>query len=412
MASEQIIKEVKKYIGDMYRRDEMADHTYHNMTHTTEVVKAATEIARTMNISDDDIEILQIAAWFHDLGYKDKCEGHEEISSEYAEKFLAEHGCPRERIEKISSLIKATHFPHSPKNVLDEIICDADLHHIGTIEAEEKGKLLRIEIARKTNIHFTDEEWIEKSIHFFNQHKFFTSFAKSRFQTQKNLNLLKLEKKLKKIKKKTSGDKMNDRIKLENNSTGEKKKIEKGAGRTIETMFRNTMRTHVSFSSMADTKANIMISVNTLILTILVTVMLRKLDTNTHLIIPTAMLTLTSLVTLVYAILVTRPKVTSGIFTQQEIKDKKVNLLFFGNFFNMSLKDFTWGMKEMISDKNYLYNSMITDFYYLGQVLGSKYKRLRICYTLFMYGVIISVIAYTIAFILYPEGTNLGPIIE
>ena len=65
---------------------------------------------------------------------------------------------------------------------------------------------------------------------------------------------------------------------------------------------------------MADTKANIMISVNTLILTILVTIMLRKLDTNPHLIVPTAMLTLTSLVTLVYAILVTRPKVTARYF--------------------------------------------------------------------------------------------------
>jgi len=155
-----------------------------------------------------------------------------------------------------------------------------------------------------------------------------------------------------------------------------------------------------------------MISVNTLILTILVTVMLRKLDTNPQLIIPTAMLTLTSLVTLVYAILVTRPKVTSGMFTQQEIKEKKVNLLFFGNFFNMSLKDFTWGMQELIADKDYLYSSMITDFYYLGQVLGAKYKKLRICYTFFMYGVIISVIAFAIAFILYPDGTNLGPILE
>jgi len=69
-------------------------------------------------------------------------------------------------------------------------------------------------------------------------------------------------------------------------------------------------------------------------------------------------------------------------------------------------------MQELISDKDYLYSSMITDFYYLGQVLGKKYKKLRICYTIFMYGVIISVIAFAIAFILFPGGTNIGPIIE
>jgi len=413
MLSEETLKKVKKYIGSTFRSQDMADNSYHNMTHTTEVVQAVIEISKAMHVSDEDKADLQIAAWFHDLGYKDKCDGHEDISAEYAKKFLKAQGYKDSQIEKIGSLIKATRIPHNPKNELEEIMCDADLHHLGTSDFEEKGMLLRNELAQKVKMVFTDEEWIERSINFFNQHKYFTPFAKSRFQTQKNINLLKLEKKLKKIKKKKSSTEIvKDENKMEIQNEGEKKKIEKGAGRTIETMFRNTMRTHVSFSSMADTKANIMISVNTLILTIIVSIMIRKLDTNPQLIIPTAMLTLTSLVTLVYAILVTRPKVTSGRFTTQEIKEKKVNLLFFGNFFNMSLKDFTWGMQELIADKDYLYSSMITDFYYLGQVLGAKYKKLRICYTFFMYGVIISVIAFAIAFILYPDGTNLGPILE
>jgi len=413
MIFDEILKKVKEHIGSTFRSHHTTENTYHNMTHTTEVVQSVTEIARAMNVSAEDIELLKIAAWFHDLGYIEKCEGHEEISIEYAEKFLKENGLTEAQIVKIASLIKATHFPHVPKNELEEIICDADLYHLGTSKFEEKGNLLRKELEQKGIMDFTDEEWIEKNIKFLNQHKYFTPFAKSRFQTEKNINLVKLERKLKKLKKKkSSNEKVKGESKMEKQNESEKKKIEKGAGRTIETMFRNTMRTHVSFSSMADTKANIMISVNTLILTILVTIMLRKLDTNPHLIIPTAMLTITSLVTLVYAILVTRPKVTSGRFTPQEIKEKKVNLLFFGNFFNMSLKDFTWGMQELISDKDYLYSSMITDFYYLGQVLGKKYKKLRICYTFFMYGVIISVIAYAVAFILFPEGTDLGPIIE
>jgi hypothetical protein len=207
----------------------------------------------------------------------------------------------------------------------------------------------------------------------------------------------------------------------EENSTGfeeqkkEKKKDkdpEKSASRSFETIYRNIVRTHVDFSSMADTKANIMISVNTLVLTIIVSIMVRKLDTNPHLIIPTAMLAITSLIALVYAILVTRPKVTRGIFTKEEIKEKKVNLLFFGNFHKMSLDDFKWGTQEMVKDKDYLYDNMIVDFYYLGQVLGQKYEKLRICYTFFMYGLIISVIAFAIAFIFFSGGTDLGPLIE
>lgn len=406
MINTDMLRQVKKYVGEEFRENAPSENVYHNMTHTTEVVKVTEEIGSALGVNEEELELLLIAAWFHDIGYIEKCIGHEDISVNYVRKFLSENDFPNDKIEKVVELIKATKVPHNPHNLLEEIICDADLHHLGDRNFEEKGELYRCEVEKKENICYTQEEWIKKNIQFFNQHKYFTPYAKSRFETQKNINISRIEKKLKKLKKK-SGKEGGEKDKME-----KEKKLEKGAGRTIETMFRNTMRTHVSFSSMADTKANIMISVNTLILTILVTVMLRKLDTNPHLIIPTAMLTITSLVTLVYAILVTRPKVTSGRFTPQEIKEKKVNLLFFGNFFNMSLKDFTWGMQELISDKDYLYSSMITDFYYLGQVLGRKYKKLRICYTFFMYGVIISVIAYAVAFILFPEGTDLGPIID
>ena len=68
----------------------------------------------------------------------------------------------------------------------------------------------------------------------------------------------------------------------------------------------------------------------------------------------------------------------------------------------MELKEFEWGMTEMMNNKEFLYGSMIKDFYYLGQILGRKYKYLRICYTIFMYGLIISVIAYIIAFMITP----------
>jgi len=172
-------------------------------------------------------------------------------------------------------------------------------------------------------------------------------------------------------------------------------------------MFRNTMRTHVSFSSMADSKANIMISVNTLLLGAIATILARKLDTNPHLIIPTLSLSLVSLTTLIFAILVTRPKITSGTFTKEDIENKRANLLFFGNFYNMNLENFTWGMLEMMNDKDYLYGSMIKDFYFLGQVLGKKYKNLRICYSIFMYGFIISILLFVVFIALNPGGTQI-----
>ena len=410
-----ILSKVKEYIGNTFREKGSSNSFYHNFTHTAEVAKVAEEIANAIGIDEKDKEALLIASWFHDVGHTRCCDGHEDIGIEMATKFLKENNYPDEGIEKVVSLINATRMPRNPKNMLEEIICDADLHHLGTNNFEVKGNLFRNEIESLSGCKISEEEWLKNNLKFFNQHNFFTDYAKERFETQKNINYIKIEKQLKKVNKKMEEESKYglEDIKKEKKKDKEKdgEKI-KDAGRSIETMFRNTVRTHVDFSSMADTKANIMISVNTLVLTIIISIMVRKLDSNPHLVIPTAMLTLTSLVTLIYAILVTRPKVTRGVFTEEDIKEKKVNLLFFGNFHKMTLPDFTWGMKEMMKDKEFLYDNMIMDFYYLGQVLGQKYQKLRICYTFFMYGLIISVIAFAIAFIMYPGGTDLGPLIE
>ena len=405
-----ILSKVKEFIGRTFREKGSTDAHYHNFTHTAEVAKVAEEIADAMGITDNDKEALLIAAWFHDIGHIEKCEGHEDIGIAMATKFLQESNYPSEGIDKVISLIDATRMPRNPKNILEEIICDADLHHLGTDKFDVKGELFKNELEALNRCQIPEEEWITNNLKFFKQHQFYTEYAKQRFQTQKNINYIKIEKKLKKVNKKMEEEKnsVNGDLKKEKKK---EKDSDKGSGRSFETIYRNIVRTHVDFSAMADKKADIMISVNTLILTIIVSIMVRKLDTNPHLIIPTAMLTLTSLTALIYAILVTRPKVTKGIFTKEDIKEKKVNLLFFGNFHKMSLSDFRWGTEEMVKDKDYLYNNLIVDFYYLGQVLGQKYQKLRICYTIFMYGLIISVLAFAIAFILNP-GTDIGPLIE
>ncbi|MGB5286858.1 MAG: Pycsar system effector family protein [Ignavibacteriaceae bacterium] len=409
--NDDILSKVKKYIGQTFREKGSPESYYHNFTHTAEVVKATEEISNALGVSNEEKEILLIAAWFHDVGYTESCNGHEEIGISLATHFLEENNYPREKINRISKLIDATRMPRNPQNLFEEIICDADLHHIGTSEFRDKSKLFKAELENLKGSKIPDKEWLEHNLKFFNDHKFYTAYAKNKLETQKNINYIKLEKQLKKVRKKMAEEK-DSGIEEKKKDKKKDKDQDKGAGRSIETMFRNTVRTHVDFSSMADTKANIMISVNTLVLTIIVSIMVRKLDTNPHLIIPTALLTITCLVTLVYAIMVTRPKVTRGTFTEDEIKEKKVNLLFFGNFHKMTLNDFSWGMKEMMKDKEFLYDNMIMDFYYLGQVLGQKYQKLRICYTFFMYGLIISVIAFAIAFILNPGGTDLGPLIE
>ncbi len=101
---------------------------------------------------------------------------------------------------------------------------------------------------------------------------------------------------------------------------------------------------------------------------------------------------------MVLAVLATRPNVTSGKFTKEDVEKKRVNLLFFGNFHKMKLEEYQWAMQEMIKDKDYIYTSLTKDLYFLGIVLNRKYSLLRWTYTIFMWGMILSVIAFAIFF--------------
>ena len=162
-----ILSEVKKFVGIKFREEGQVDNLYHNFTHSAEVVKLAREIGEASDLNEEDLEVALIAAWFHDLGFIDKCDGHEDIGKDYAKRFLEERSYPAEKIQSILFLIEATRMPRNPKNLMEEIICDADLYHLGTNEFEEKGNLLKKEIEIKLGKEISDEQLLEKSLKFF-----------------------------------------------------------------------------------------------------------------------------------------------------------------------------------------------------------------------------------------------------
>jgi nitrate reductase gamma subunit len=174
-------------------------------------------------------------------------------------------------------------------------------------------------------------------------------------------------------------------------------------------MFRIMSNSQTNLSAMADSKANIMISVNSIIISIMISGLLTVIISNPHLAVPFFLLVIVCVTAIVFSVLATRPKITSGRFSQEDIQNKKINLLFFGNFYNMGLQDYEWAMREMLNSRDYLYESMIKDIYFLGIVLAKKYKYLRISYNIFMYGLILVVIAFAVAiFFFKPQAEVLG----
>lgn len=270
--------------------------------------------------------------------------------------------------------------------------------HFGTENFAKKANLLRAEWEQLCSKKLSDVEWYQENNDFFRNHKYFTNYAYSKLNEQKMLNWIKIQKDLKKAIARNEDLILKAKIKKEERKR--KKDKEERPDRGIETMYRVTLRNHIKLSDIADTKANILLSVSAIILSIALSSLFPKLDKpdNAYLIYPTLLFLLITVVTMIFSILSTRPKVTSGQFSKEDVANKKVNLLFFGNFHKMPLSEFQQGMTEVMKDRDYLYKSLMKDLYFLGKVLEKKYRLLRIAYTIFMVGIIVSVIAFVIAF--------------
>ncbi|MEO6916252.1 MAG: Pycsar system effector family protein [Chitinophagaceae bacterium] len=378
---------------------------FHNYHHTESVVRACTEMANHYRLPEEEKFVLLVAAWFHDTGYlQSGAPDHEEASVEISRKFLTDKEIPEEIADKIFACIRVTRMPQSPASLVEKIICDADLSHLGMDTFPESNKALKNELIAAGQDIYDKQEWAFKSIRFLDTHRYFTDYALQKFEPGKQSNLKKLKKKYPEeavvvrqaiAKKETAPE--GQKQPFERDEKKPKKPAEDRPDRGVETMFRTTSSNHLKLSEMADSKAHIMISVNSIILSVTISVLLTKLDRYPNFIIPTAILLIVCVTAIIFAVLTTRPNVTSGKFVKEDIQDKKPNLLFFGNFHEMSLDDYSWGMKELMNNREYLYGSMIKDIYYLGVVLAKKYRFLRISYNVFMYGLIASVIAYGIA---------------
>ncbi|MCD0471339.1 Pycsar system effector family protein [Flavobacterium sp. JAS] len=387
-----LIEQSEDFVSNLLK-DKLSNlYSYHNFNHTLTVVNAVKELCKKEEVKGDEKELLLVAAWFHDTGYIEGYQNHEQESVKIATAFLKEKEQSDEFIATVSGLILATVKEYIPKTHLEKIIKDADFAHLMGAEYVTTCELLRIELKNTWNLNFSNEEWAKENLNFLmNKHRFYTDYAQRKWQPLKEKNLLMVQKKIEKQEKKEA-----DRIEDENRK---KDKIEK-PDRGVDTLFRVTLGNHTRLSGIADSKANILLSVNAIIISIALSSIIPKLDSpkNAHLVIPTFIMLISSVTTIIFAILSTRPKVTTGVFTREDIEAKKINLLFFGNFYKMPLAEYDWAMNEMMKDRDYLYSTMIKDLYYLGLVLQRKYTLLRIAYNLFMMGLIITVIAFVIAF--------------
>jgi pycsar effector protein/HD domain-containing protein len=402
MNTDEIVRSASDFVYQLFQEKLPEWAVYHNYEHTVEIVEAAEEIGQDSKLNKTELEIVALAAWFHDTGYTAGAAGHEEKSVEIVSRFLEEAGYPGEKITQVAECIRATKRAGTPKNRMEDVLVDATSIHVGKKKFFKKSDILRTELELCSGKPMADLDWLNESIDYISKNSFRTKYAQMEYSRQRTKNLIELQERLR--------DVSDQHLEKEKKLAG-KQEREKIPVRGIETMLRLTAGNHIHFSSIADHKASMLISTNSLMMTLVVALVGRGLFEKdpttlkaiypTWVIIPIIVLMISALATIIFAILSTRPKITSGIFTKEDIRSKNANLLFFGNFYNMTVEDYEWGIREMMKDGDYLYGTMIRDIHSLGRVVAIKFRYLRISYNVFMFGLIATLVSFIFMYLLY-----------
>ncbi|MGH2565256.1 MAG: HD domain-containing protein [Ginsengibacter sp.] len=183
----------EKFILKYLKEELPGNLTYHGLHHTLDVFDAAMKIAETENLSANDIKLLRIAILYHDAGFTSKYKNHEDKGCEMVKKNLPAFGYSKEEIETICGMIAATKIPQTPHNILEKIICDADLDYLGRNDFQRISNTLFAEMKIYNHLH-DEKEWNKIQENFLKKHQYYTEFGKKNREHLKQQHLQRISK--------------------------------------------------------------------------------------------------------------------------------------------------------------------------------------------------------------------------
>ena len=388
MKNTEILNKAKSYVREFLIKNLDPAFVFHNFEYIEEVISVARKILQDANINEEDAEKVLLAACFQHTGYAVSPENNPVNSVEIARKFFVAQHYPDTKTDQVLQLITSDTTRQTPQTELDSILHDANFSYLGRKRCFKRTKLLRIEREYIEKRKISTAEWNQYLLDLLVKVKYYTNFGQREFANTKLDNIA--------LQRQILAD---DTIKETRKKTG------KDLGRGVDTLFRITLRNHNNLSSIADGKANMIISINTLVLSIFIsvgtaifTLQERGSDVSVEFkfLIPVIVLMISSLTAIIFAVLSAIPTVKGSEFTEEEVDQYKVSLLFFGNFLKIGKPRFVNYLTELKGNQDVLYETLAKDLYNLGFVLRKKYRLLTIAYRVFVGGLVLSVLIFLI----------------
>jgi predicted metal-dependent HD superfamily phosphohydrolase len=391
IAQTDIATLARQFVLHLFNQKNDPRLVFRNYRQATEIAKTVNQLAQENGLTESEWEAAELAAWFVNVGYLFDYQNPEHKSIELAEKFFAAHHLTPEKKTAIVTTLKAVFSDPSPKTPEAQVLSDAVRAVCYCINYAENVPLMRLELDLLLNQQFNKEDWARHQVSQLLNTRFYTAQAKIMYEPQLAANLLEMKSQSEKKPSKKDKDTAEPGKKFQKF----RERLSPGA----QTYFRTNYRTHINLSAIADNKANIMISVNAILISVIISVISYRnmTETNPAVLLPAIIFLVTGLSSLIFAVLAARPKVTSFINDATPLEEARRNLMFFGNFVALKIERYEELMDQMFQDSELLYGNMTRDLYHLGQVLDRKYRYLTISYNVFMVGFIATVLTFMFA---------------
>ncbi|MCB0587655.1 MAG: hypothetical protein KDD06_20350, partial [Phaeodactylibacter sp.] len=334
----------------------------HNYTFADAVASQVEAIAAGESAGPEVLEHALLAAWLFPTGYLYDYREPARFSLELARQFFSQANYPEEQREQVLTCLLGLADGRPPEGETERILNDA-IQAVTYLHPDEQSlPLLRMEREFLLGQQYSKGEWAQALLEELLRVKLFTHYAQANFQPKVAQAIYNCRNVLEKQRNKDAAADENSRF----GSMEEKTPV-----RGVQTFFRTNYRNHINLSAIADNKANIMISVNAILVSVLITFLsYRNIGENTpQILLPVVLFLVTGMASLIFAVLSARPKVT--MLNQEGTPPEEVrrNVVFFGNFVNLQLDQFEEAMEEVFNDNELLYGNMIRDLYHLGKVL-------------------------------------------
>ena len=383
----------EQYVRQLFNKKADSRLVCHNYGLSQKLVRAIEHLAIRNEISDvDSLDLLKTAGWFYFTGYSRDVRDPAPHSEQIAQAFFDVHEISQETASAIKRLINAAAENSTPEFLLAQTFKDAVQGVCFGADFQQMEALEKLEKEWGGDQSFDDFSWARFKLQELLGVRFLTKAGKEIFESELANNILLQKNKVEKLEKKFRNE----------TKVPQSESVPYGnAQRTIQTFFRANYRNHINLSSIADNKANIMISVNAILISVIISILsYRNLtEANPMILMPSIIFLVSGLTSLIFAVLSARPKVTSLNGKQTPEEEIKKNLVFFGNFVQLDLKQYQRGMDELFKDDKLLIDNMTRDLYFLGKVLDKKYRFLSFSYNVFMAGFALTVLTFLFVFL-------------